>query len=330
MIYDKPAIQAEVRYLSEEQQQYPQAVQMYFDHYGLDWLDVEHRFGWFQSRGLKLAGHVWTPAQESGNGWQPPSAARWMGDTAQEQNDMVIVLHGYLNHTGQMKHLIRALVDNGFTVGSFDLPGHGLSEGKAAAVGAFGDYTTALVDFVQATQRVCPDNLHFIGFSNGATVGIDALLSARSELFDKVVLAGPLVQWAGYQPSKAMYLLLCPLTDQIPRMFQNNSSDQNFLSFNRSDDYLHCQNVSLDWVRALYDWNDRFDKLPASGKEVLIIQGNRDMTVDWRYNLKVLQKKFPAAKVEMIRGPRHELFNENTKLREECLTNVIAYLRDTE
>jgi alpha-beta hydrolase superfamily lysophospholipase len=311
-MYDKPAIQAEIRYLNEEQQQYPQAVQMYFEHYGLDYPCTEHRFGWFRSGDKKLAGHVWMPA------CQKP--------TMRQTREMVILLHGYLNHTGQLKHLILALLEYGYVVGAFDLPGHGLSEGKAAAVGAFSDYTVALEDFVSATQWVCPDKLHLIGFSNGATVGIDELLSKQDRLFDKVVLAGPLVQWQGYQPSKAMYLLCCPFTDRLPRVMQINSSDENFLSFNRSEDYLHCSCVSLDWVKALYDWNDRFDKLPACDKEILIIQGSRDGTVDWRYNLKRLHKKFPAAKVEMIKGARHELFNEAPKYRDKVMDQVIGYL----
>jgi alpha-beta hydrolase superfamily lysophospholipase len=314
--YDKPAIQAEIRYLNEEQQQYPQAVQMYFDHYGLDWPDTEHRFGWFQSGGLKLAGHVWVPVGRE--------------FTTHKPVEMVILLHGYLDHTGQLKHLILALLEYGYVVGAFDLPGHGLSEGKAAAVGALSDYTTALEDFIQATRWVCPDKLHFVGFSNGASVGIDELLSKQGDQFDKVVLAGPLVQWTGYQPSKAMYLACSPFTDRIGRIMQTNSSDENFLSFNRNDDYLHCRDVSLDWIRALYDWNDRFAKLPVSSKEVLIIQGSYDMTVDWRYNLKALRKKFPAAKVEMIEGARHELFNESSALREESITKVVNYLQNTD
>jgi alpha-beta hydrolase superfamily lysophospholipase len=344
-MYDKAMIQTEIWYLDECPRQYPQAVQSYFEYYGLDYPGTEHRFGWFQSRGLKLAGHVWIPNKiknqiskiknmDTPSGWEnltdfSSHKGVWNDGPANCDTDMVIVVHGYMNHTGQLKHLIGALLDNGFTVGSFDLPGHGLSEGKAAAVGALSDYTTALEDFVSATEWVCPDKLHLVGFSNGAAVGIDELLSKRSELFDKVVLAGPLVQWAGYQPSKAMYLLCCLFTDRIPGMFQANSSDRNYLSFNRNEDYLHCPCVSLDWVKALYDWNDRFDKLPTCNRQILIIQGSRDSTVDWKYNLKQLGKKFPAAKVKMIKGARHELFNEAIEYREAAIGQVITYLNCT-
>jgi alpha-beta hydrolase superfamily lysophospholipase len=320
--YDQAAIQAEIRYLDECSQQYPQAVQMYFEHYGLDYPDVEHRFGWFQSRGLKLAGHVWTPVGQ--------------GPTLQETSDMVIVVHGYLNHTGQLKHLIGALLANGYTVGSFDLPGHGLSEGKAAAVGAFGDYTTALLDFTLATRSMYSGRLHLVGFSTGATVVVDLLRNhAQAEacachpeehIFDKIVLAGPLIRWRGYQASKALYALYSPFTDTISRLPQKNSSDENFLSFNRNDDYLHCRSVSLEWAKAVYDWNERIETMPSCDKEILIVQGSRDTTVDWRYNLKLLGEKFPAARAEMIKGARHELFNESEALRDECQAKIIRYL----
>jgi hypothetical protein len=114
MAQNKNDIQAQMsRLAGQNGGGYAEEVQSYFDHYGLDWPNAAHRFGWFESRGLNLAGHV----------WNPPAAKA-----------TVIVLHGYLNHTGQMKHLIAFLLENNFAVGSFDLPGHGLSEGPSAAV----------------------------------------------------------------------------------------------------------------------------------------------------------------------------------------------------
>jgi len=308
---------------------YAEAVQSYFEHYGLDYPNAAHRFGWFESRGLKLAGHVWMPVGQ--------------GPTLREIKGTVIVLHGYLNHTGQMKHLIAGLLESGFAVGSFDLPGHGLSEGQSAAVGAFEDYTQALLDYVLTIRPLCAQPLHFIGFSTGAGVGIELLLNDKekrkldsrlrgndtslySELFDKVVLASPLIHWRRFNASKAMYAFYRAFTEKAPRVPQRNSSNKDFLSFNRHSDYLHCRYVSLDWVRALYDWNDRLESMPVCDKEVLILQGDRDTTVDWRYNIRLLQGKFPAANVQMIKGARHELFNETAALRDECLAKISTYL----
>jgi lysophospholipase len=362
---------------------YSDGVQSYFDHYGLDYPAVKHHFGWFESRGLRLAGHVWTPSKiknqkVKGKNMDNPAGCEILTDSSPRKgvrnddesqiasrvrndgesqivsgvrnNDpsnggaaMVIVLHGYLNHTGQMKHLIASLLENDFSVGSFDLPGHGLSEGPSAAVGAFSDYTQALLDFVLTIRAFCPGPLHFVGFSTGAGIGIELLLNDKekrkldsrlrgndtslySELFDKIVLASPLIHWRGYAASKATYAFCRTLTDRVRRMPQKNSSDNNFLSFNRNDDYLHGRYVALDWVKALYDWNARLAAATPCDKEVFILQGDRDTTVDWRYNLGLLRAKFPAANVKMVKGARHELFNESIELREESLAKVREHL----
>jgi alpha-beta hydrolase superfamily lysophospholipase len=360
MMQNKNDIQAGMsRLAGRNGAEYSKEVQSYFDHYGLNFPAVWHHFGWFESRGLKLAGHLWIPSKvESqkvkGKNVDNPADWRILADSSPQRgvrNDdhsscetaMVIVLHGYLNHTGQMKHLIASLLENDFAVGSFDLPGHGLSEGQSAAVGAFGDYTQALLDYVLTIRAFCPGPLHFVGFSTGAAVGIELLLNDKekrkldsrlrgndtslySELFDKVVLAAPLIHWRGYSASKATYAFCRTFTDRVRRLPQKNSSDNNFLSFNRSDDYLHGRYVSLDWVKALYDWNARLTAVTPCDKEAFILQGDRDTTVDWRYNLGLLWAKFPAANAQVVKGARHELFNESTALREECLAETIRYL----
>ena len=98
-----------------EPAQYSPAVMEYFTYYNLDgeWCRAEHFFGSFKSGGFTLAGHLYRPA---------------------EYTATVILLHGYLNHTGQFKNLIRYLLENGFAVAAYDLPGHGFSTGERAAI----------------------------------------------------------------------------------------------------------------------------------------------------------------------------------------------------
>lgn len=332
---DKQTIQSVMDRLTETREtQYPEPVQSYFDHYGLDWSYVRHRFGWFASGGLKLAGHLWIPSTCKA---------------------LVIVLHGYMNHTGQMKHLITGLLDNGFAVGAFDLPGHGLSEGHQAAAGAIGDYTQALRDFVKNIKQVLNAELcmprprglraglsfysapgqppaesamkiHFVGFSTGATVGLDSLISEPDDPFDKVVLAAPLIRWRGYTISKATYAFYRTFTDRVPRVPQANSSDPDFLHFNRYCDPLHTPVVSLDWVKSIFDWNDHFTRIQTRQKELFILQGDRDTTVDWRYNTQLLRDKFPAAQMEILPAAKHELFNEAQPCRQTAINRVVRYL----
>ena len=111
---------------------YPQAVRDYFTHFGLDgnWCDAKHVFGTFESAGFTLAAHVYEPATYTAT---------------------VVLLHGYLNHSGQYRHLIRFLLENGFAVALFDLPGHGLSTGESAAIASFDQYLNVTDDFMRLT-----------------------------------------------------------------------------------------------------------------------------------------------------------------------------------
>ena len=86
--------------------------EIYFEHYGLDFPGVSHTFGRLESRGRRLAGHVFLPDEPRGT---------------------VVVLHGYLDHVGVHSRLIRFLLGTGHAVAAYDMPGHGLSSGRRAS-----------------------------------------------------------------------------------------------------------------------------------------------------------------------------------------------------
>jgi alpha-beta hydrolase superfamily lysophospholipase len=287
---------------------YPEPVTEYFRHYGLDgdWCKARHWFGTFESGGLTLAAHLYEPPQYTAT---------------------VVLLHGYLNHSGQFKNLIRFLLANGYAVGVFDLPGHGLSSGKPAAIDSFGQYIAVTHGFVILVQSRLKGPYHAIGFSTGATILIEMLLTEPFEYFDKIVLAAPLIHWSGYNQSKGTYRVYKLFTDKIERIHRKNSSDKDFLNFNKTQDYLHCTHIALNWVKALYDWNDKFKRLPESDRDVMVLQGNKDGTVDWKYNLKRVRRKLPNADINTIEGANHELFNEAPQYTQKALSLIEEYFR---
>lgn len=290
VMQNKNDIQAEMGWLARQDGgEYPEAVRAYFEHYGLDWPEVEHRFGWFTSGGLRLAGH-----------WYRPSVYR----------ATAVLVHGYLNHSGQFRHLVRYLTERQIAVAVFDLPGHGLSDGEAAAIDSFGQYTQAVDDFLAVVRPRLPGPYVAVGFSLGGAIVMDLLAEGRADVFEKIVLAAPLIHWSLYEQSKGTYKVYSTFTDRISRFYQKNSSDKAYLAFNRTQDFLHCTSLSLRWVKALFDWNQKIERSQPCQKPILILQGDRDTTVDWRYNIGLLRDKFPAGRVEMIYGARHELFNE--------------------
>lgn len=286
---------------------YPAAVESYFAHYGLalNGDGREHLFGTFPSGDFKLAAHLFRPAAYRAT---------------------VVLLHGYLNHSAQFKNLIPYLLDQGFAVGVFDLPGHGLSSGPEAAIDSFDQYSRALNDFVAVLAPRLHAPYYTVGFSLGGAIAMDILLKGKTP-FEKTVLAAPLIHWTQYEQSKGTYKVYSAFTDRIRRFHQRNTSDKAYLLFNRTQDYLHCQSLSLRWVKALFEWNDGLASAKPCRSPVLVLQGDKDRTVDWEVNLKLVRDKFPHARIERIPGARHELFNESDIYKEQAFKSAAAYLQ---
>ncbi len=288
--------------------QYPQSVVNYFKFYGLDFENglpaVRHIFGTFESDGRILAGHIFEPKQYKAT---------------------VFVLHGYLNHCAQLKHLIGYLIEAGFAVATFDLPGHGLSGGGRGEIEDFSQYTTALCDFVGVVSEGLDGPYHVIGFSTGASAVLDYLFNGENNVFDSVVLAAPLVHCAAWEQSKAGFKLYSPFGDAVPRMPRKEPSDAQVLELAKKDP-LRLSTVPLKWVKALYDWNDRIAKLPPCQRKVKVIQGTGDTTVDWKFNIDFIRKKFSDVEVSLIENAHHELFNEPADIRKEVFSQISRYL----
>ncbi|MBN1816296.1 MAG: alpha/beta hydrolase [Sedimentisphaerales bacterium] len=288
---------------------YPRATLSYFSYYGLDMEKriggVEHLFGAFESSEFSLAAHIYKPSRSVGT---------------------VVLLHGYLNHCGEYRHLIEALLRRSFTVALYDLPGHGLSTGERGGIESFGIYSKTLKDFEKIVREQCGGPYHLLGFSTGGAAVIDYVLAAEEISFDKIILAAPLVRSSAWDTSKIGYGLMENFTDSVPRIHSDSSSDSAFLEFNRTKDVLHCQTVPLAWVKAMFEWNDAIQSLSVSDTPILVIQGDKDDTVDFKYNLQFIRGKFAKAQIRMVPGARHELFNESPSLRSQAIQYVNEYL----
>ena len=288
--------------------QYADLVVDYFKYYSLDlendFPDIEHVFGTFESDGYTLAGHIYKPRKYKGS---------------------VFVLHGYLNHSGQLKNLIRFLIESGYGVGVFDLPGHGLSTGSRAAIGDFSEYSRALSNFVDVANKHIEGPYHLIGFSTGGSAAIDVLSANQGDKFAKVVLVAPLVRSVGWGPSKVGTKIFGAFVDSVPRMARKESSDTEYLEFVKRDP-LQAKQVPLEWVRALHGWNDKIAELPNNRTKVKVIQGTNDTTVDWKFNIEFIKEHFSNAEVVLIEDGGHELLNESVDIRHKVLSEIGNYL----
>ena len=186
------------------------------------------------------------------------------------------------------------------------------------------------MDFADKVTPHIKRRLHFVGHSTAAVAVLDYLLTNGDSIFDRVVLAAPLVHCSAWRLSRIGCHDKNRLVKSVPRVFRKNSSDAEFLDFIKNKDRLQIRTIPLKWVRALHKWNDKIINLQPCGKKVKIIQGTSDKTVDWRFNIRFIQEKFSNAEVSLIENADHELFNESADMRNEIFSQIKSYFDHTE
>lgn len=238
----------------------------------------------------------------------------------------ILLLHGYYDHTGVLSSVIRFLVQKGFHVLTFDLPGHGLSTGERAVISEFSHYSESIREVMHRHLSSYSAPVYIAAHSTGAAAAVDYLLNDDDALMiQKAILICPLIRSYRWH---AMRIGLKPLkmfTGQLRRVFRNNSSDSQFLRFVKQDPLQHDK-MPLKWVDALISWNESIRKKTPSRVPVLILQGKKDTTVDWRYNVDFLLKKFLNTDIEFIENGKHHLLNEEEGIREKVFSAIHRYL----
>lgn len=280
----------------------------YRAYYQLDDLltaDVQHIAGQVMSSGTALALQAWiVPKQVR------PTA---------------LCVHGYFDHSGWSRPLIEVLLAQGYNVCCLDLPGHGLSNGERASIHHFDDYGAAIFNATTAIKSwLAPVSLA-VGHSTGAAAWLNCL-SLFKRIDCPLILFAPLLRPAEWQYwGRGLYALLKPFTSHFPRKKRASSSNP---VFNRAfeADPLVPNYLTLAWVGAMRHWLQMFEQLAPLANRTLIIQGQRDSTVDWRYNIPHLLKKLPNTELHYLAEAKHQLINEAPAIQLQWQILTAAFL----
>ena len=284
-------------------------VKNYLNHYKINFSqsidNVRHGFGSFNAEGFTLACHYWLPSLAKGT---------------------IFIFHGYLDHVGLFNHLIRFSLQNDYAVVAYDLPGMGLSTGERASIDSFDQYYGCMETCIQGFRKCAPKPWYGVGQSTGAVALIQQILTKGMSPFSKIALLAPLIRSYGWTRSRWTYTFGRFFMRSIPRVFVENSHDKDFLNFIKKDDPLQPKRLPTRWVGAMKQWIENFDKFAVNDSQILIIQGLDDTTVDAEYNISVLRKKFPNAKVKEIPQGKHHLVAESAPYRAQVFAAVKSYL----
>lgn len=275
-------------------------------YYGLEFSaqvpDVVYRAGTVCSGDYHLMVHQWQQPQARAN---------------------VLLVHGFTDHSGLFHHLVAHGLRRGCNVVIFDLPGHGLSTGPVAEIGDFAEYGEA-VAAVMAAQTLPEYPWWALAQSTGCSALMEFAVGGHWP-FQATVLLAPLIRPAQWGQVRLAHSLLRHLVRGVPRRLSRNTSDGAFLDVLRCDP-LQSSQIPVAWVSALRRWLQRLELADLGVGPALVIQGDDDHTVDWRYNTQHVVELFPGSDVIYLAGAGHQLANESDALRAEYLGRVDAYL----
>jgi len=280
------------------------ATATFWSYYGLDH-SVPHFMGTVGSPVASLMTHV------------------YLGDRSR---GTVFFVHGYYDHVGIHGRTLSALIEAGYTVVAFDLPGHGLSGGARVSIDDFSQYAIALESVLNAVREEVPKPYFFLGHSTGCSVAIEWLRTRGPEPFDRFVFVAPLVRSAYWSLSQIGNAMAGWFTDEVARQPRRDSGDPAFLRFRRLLDPLQESHFPLRWYRSLREWNERLETASFPAIPLLVIQGENDDIVAWKYNLAWFANSFPGCQVERIAGGDHQLLNDLEAIRERALKSALKSL----
>ena len=251
----------------------------YIKFYRLDFnISYKHKFGEFLVLNRKVVYQL----------FQPKSSRK----------GVVLLMHGYYDHTGNLSSLIEMLLKNDYAVAVYDMLGHGLSEGERASIDDFGEYLDSLISFIPIVKKHFKEGpYHIIAHSTGCSVVMEYLLQ-KNIFFKKVILAAPLVRCKKWKFTKSLFNVCYPLyrfklIKNFKRKFGCNSSNKEYLRFRMKDPLQHDE-VSLRWYYSLLTWNNRIREYDPCGDKIYIVQGTKDATVEWQFNLNFIRWVLPV------------------------------------
>lgn len=124
--------------------------------------------------------------------WQPPGLAQ----------ANVVIIHGLGSHSDTFNSVVTYLVEREYAIYSFDLRGHGRSEGKRGHINRWSEFREDLKEFLQLVTADSPDRPCFLyGHSLGATIALDYAIRFPHSIHGVILSALPIGK-VGLSPVK--------------------------------------------------------------------------------------------------------------------------------
>lgn len=230
---------------------------------------------------------------------------------------VVLVCHGYGEHSGRYGHLITALTCNGYAVFTLDHRGHGRSSGGRTIVR---DFDTFVTDFHLLAERVRDDYPDLpqilLGHSMGGLIAVRYARRYQPELA-ALITSGPAVMIPGELPP-AIFRLVAPLGRILPWLpvakgaedvlSSDEAADDDFAADHRNFSGPVLAGIGAGMEGAAIDVRTRLAEITLP---LLAMHGADDRLTDPRGTVLLYEQSRSQDKMVVVwPDQKHEIFND--------------------
>jgi alpha-beta hydrolase superfamily lysophospholipase len=246
---------------------------------------------------------------------------------------VVVIIHGYAEHSGRYDHVGRALAARGYAAEAFDLRGHGRSAGDRAVVRSFGQFLADLRRFrarVAARHPGLP--LFLLGHSMGGTIVALYAITDRPTV-QGIILSGP-----GLVGRGGAWRITAPVISVVGRLFPNLplaqlkaetvSRDPAVVEAYDKDPLVYRGKMRAGMMRAFIRALNRIGTgMESISAPLLLLHGTADELTSFEGSKLLYERARSTDKtLRLYDGLAHEVLNEPEK--EQIIGEVLTWLDD--
>jgi alpha-beta hydrolase superfamily lysophospholipase len=243
---------------------------------------------------------------------------------------LLILVHGLGEHTGRYQHVAEKMVQAGFGLFAFELPGHGRSPGKRGHIPSYASVYEAIDQSITVVREMAPEKPIFI---YGHSLGGNLVLSYFTECQPNVngaIVTSPGLGTGVPVPGIKMFAGRV-LYHLAPSFQMDNGLDLNYLSHDPSikeaykkDPLVHPLISARLGMDMLDHGNSLLQQKGHFPVPLLLMQGSGEQIVDPQKTIQFANNHDRNIELKVWVDQYHELHNETNK--NEVLDFMINWL----
>jgi len=281
--------------------------------------DTDHRIQTIHTTGTLEASDGLRLFEQS---WQP----------ANKPKAVIVIVHGYAEHSSRYFHVAEHLVKNGYAVNTCDLRRHGQSEGEPRTfIRSFDEYLVDLKDLLALVKERYPgERIYLFGHSMGGTISTYFTITQQSDI-DGLLLSGALLKIPDEYPSFLIQLIktISILFPKLPLLkidAADVSRDPEVVETYDTDPLVYRGGIP---ARTATEINSAMEviqeQMEAIEGPLLIMHGTADRLPDPEGSKQLHARANSNDKtLKLYEGLYHEILNEPEK--EQILADVVEWL----